>query len=177
MKKLYELCVVKEENQYIPNVSFSFLSLISQMIPDSKNNFDKVCELLQKTGHLEEVNEIVKKRIFERLIQAEEWMKRYGPEEDKVKLIDKISEDMLEKLSEKQKLSLKDLSSFIKEDHREKEIWNEIKSIAEKHGVKSKDIFQAAYLVLLGKTKGPRLIPFIQVLDRDFVIKRFRLEK
>jgi len=36
-----------------------------------------------------------------------------------------------------------------------------------------KETFQAAYLSLLGKPKGPRLASFILSLDQKFVIKRF----
>jgi len=177
MKRLYESCVIEKEDHYIPNVSFSFLSLISQIIPDSKNNFDKVCELLQKTGHLKEINDEIKQKILERLTRAQEWMKRYGPEDAKVELLEKVPKNITEQLSEEQKQSLQELSQVIQKDQTEKKIWEQMKLIAEKNGIKPIDIFQAAYLVLLGKTKGPRLIPFIQVLDRNFVVKRFKLEK
>jgi len=39
----------------------------------------------------------------------------------------------------------------------------------------SKEVFQAAYLTLLGRPYGPRLIPFIQSLDKKFVVKRFTI--
>ena len=177
MKRLYESCIIGKEDHYIPNASFNFLSLISQIIPDPTNNFDKVCGLLQKTGHLKKINDEIKQKVLERLSQAEEWMKRYGPEDAKVELLKKVPERIINQLSEGQKKSLKDLSEVVLEKDTEEEIWSQMKLIAEKNEMKPADIFQAAYLVLLGKTKGPRLIPFIQVLDKEFVVGRFRLEK
>jgi lysyl-tRNA synthetase class 1 len=43
--------------------------------------------------------------------------------------------------------------------------------------LKPPEVFAAAYKVLIGKERGPRLIPFIQALDKDFVIKRFAMEE
>jgi lysyl-tRNA synthetase class 1 len=178
MRRLYESCIVEKEDHYIPNVSFGYLSLISQMIPESTTeNFDKVCELLMETGHLERMDEEIRKNVFKRLKQAKEWMKRYGPEDQKVKLLEKIPEDIVSHLSQEQKDSLGEFAKVVMEKKSEQEMWEEMKSIAEKYGIKPRDIFQAAYLVLLGKKKGPRLFSFIQLIDKDFVANRFRLEK
>ncbi len=177
LKKLYEVSRIEEKYHYTPSVSFSYLALISQMIPESTtSNFDRVIQVLKKTEHITEDNEEIRTHVKKRLEMAGEWMKRYGPEEDRIKLLKKVPKEIVGKLSEEQKSSLKELSGFIQKDFTRKEMWDEIKSTAEKYGIKPGKIFQAAYLVLIGRKRGPRMIPFIQLLDRDFVIKRFSLE-
>jgi lysyl-tRNA synthetase class 1 len=178
LKRLYENSITEDEDHYIPNVSFGYLALISQMIPKSTTeNFEKVIEILINTEHLEKVNDEVRQRVIERLKRAENWMEKYGPDEDKVELLKKVPSEIIEKLSEEQKSSLIELSEFIRTDFKREEMWDKIRSTAEKYGIKPGKVFQAAYLVLLGKIRGPRLIPFIQLIDKDFVAKRFRLEQ
>ncbi|MBD3155613.1 MAG: lysine--tRNA ligase, partial [Candidatus Aenigmarchaeota archaeon] len=177
LKKLYENSITEKENHYIPNVSFGYLSLMSQMIPEATaENFEKVIEILTKTGHLDKVNDKIKMKVLDRIKKAERWMEKYGPDDEKIELLPKVPAEIIDKLSKEQKLSLEELSNSIKKDLARKDLWNEIKSIAEKNQVKPGKIFQAAYLVLLGKKRGPRLIPFIELLDKDFVISRFKLE-
>ena len=59
----------------------------------------------------------------------------------------------------------------------ETELGQSIKPIAEKAGIKPKELFEAAYLLLLGKARGPRLAGFLLSLESDFVVKRLRREK
>ena len=51
-----------------------------------------------------------------------------------------------------------------------------IKDAATAAGIPPAEAFTAAYLVLLGKPKGPRLSDFIMSLDKDFAKKRLKLE-
>jgi len=80
------------------------------------------------------------------------------------------------KLTAQQKKALVNIGEFLKEERTDKEIWDKIREVAQNTGVTSKEVFQAAYIALLGRDYGPRLVPFIQSLDKEFVTKRFRLE-
>lgn len=52
-------------------------------------------------------------------------------------------------------------------------IQNKIFSIAkEEIKIPPKKMFGAIYLIILGKTSGPRLGPFIAMLDKDWLLKR-----
>ena len=40
--------------------------------------------------------------------------------------------------------------------------------------VTTKDFFEASYGILMGRTKGPKLLPFLNALDKQFVVGRFK---
>jgi len=50
-------------------------------------------------------------------------------------------------------------------------------NILRKHDLKPQKAFQAIYRVVINKKMGPRAASFILSLDKDFVIKRLRLEE
>jgi len=54
------------------------------------------------------------------------------------------------------------------------ELHNHIYELAQKVGLKAPELFKAIYLVLLGRESGPRAGSFISVLDKEFVISRFK---
>ncbi len=43
--------------------------------------------------------------------------------------------------------------------------------------IKPQKAFQAIYKVMTGKKQGPRAASFVLSIDKDLVIKRFRLEE
>jgi ATP-dependent protease Clp ATPase subunit len=43
--------------------------------------------------------------------------------------------------------------------------------------MKPQKAFQAIYKTIIGKKQGPRAASFVLSLDKDFVVKRFRLEE
>jgi len=51
-------------------------------------------------------------------------------------------------------------------------VHQQVYAIAEKVGVEPKEIFEAIYLLFLGRRSGPRAGWFLVSLDRGFVIKR-----
>ena len=53
---------------------------------------------------------------------------------------------------------------------------NAIFDVAKKRGIPSKEWFKVLYNVFIGKDRGPRLAPFLASLDREFVLKRLRME-
>jgi lysyl-tRNA synthetase class 1 len=56
------------------------------------------------------------------------------------------------------------------------ELQEEIYEIARDHDVPVGDFFALGYRLFLGQEEGPRLGPFLQALDREFVLKRLRRE-
>ncbi len=175
LKRLYEMCLVQKESRHIPNISFDFAAMITQIIPNAANErFDRVTELLQKTGHITAWDDETKTRVLERLKQAGVWARNYAPEHMRVKLLEQLPD--VSKLSNGQQNALKSLGEFLEKNRNDQEIWDEIKSVATKGGLKTSEMFEAAYHILLGKERGPRLVPFIQSLDKEFVVRRFKLQ-
>jgi lysyl-tRNA synthetase class 1 len=99
------------------------------------------------------------------------WIKRYATESEKIKIVE-VSDEIKRRLTKEQTEALKMLGNLLKEA-KEVDIREEINRIANSFQIEPAKVFEAAYTVLLGKPFGPRLIPFIQSLDKNFVVKRF----
>jgi len=175
-RRVYELTVIKKLPKRLPfRVSFDFATMLAQVLPEKKR-LEGSIKILKRTGHLDrELTDFEKKELMNRLNYAEKWAREFAPERLKIEILKGLPEDIINKLSDSQKSALKMLSEFLKVDRKDSEIWSEIREIANKIRIKPTKVFQATYLVLLGKPYGPRLIPFIQSLDRKFLIKRFRI--
>lgn len=104
------------------------------------------------------------------------WLDNYGPKFVKFQVMKKIPR--LE-LAEEQKSFLHDLATLIEEhdfDSPER-LHDEMYEILNNYGLKPRKAFQAIYKMILGQKQGPKAASFILSLDRDFVLKRLRLEE
>ncbi len=62
-------------------------------------------------------------------------------------------------------------------NYSEDEIQNKLFDIAkEKLGISPKMIFEAIYLIILGKKYGPRLGPFLSMMDKEWLLNRLVLK-
>jgi lysyl-tRNA synthetase class 1 len=130
-----------------------------------------VTEKLYKNTKLTQVEIHAIEKTLER---AKYWVNHYAPDEMKVIITPTVSEEIVQKLSEKQRLGIKLLvEHFASKEWTEQELQNEIFNIGNQTGIKSK-IFEAVYLIFFGKPFGPRLAPFLLSLDQDFVVQRLR---
>lgn len=144
----------------------------SSMINNFKNrmNLSEFKSRLAKTENwLEEVkkivNEIEDKKVLRTILQKITIFK----------IENEINQDVLNDLNPNQKQGIKMLKTFLtnKNDLDPELIQNKIFTIAkEELNIPPKQMFQAIYLVLLGKKFGPRLGSFISLLDRDWLINR-----
>jgi len=176
-KRVYELSVlggVPKQNPF--RISFDFASMLAQALP-RKNRLKGSIQILRRTGHLDrKLTNFEKKELKKRLDYAESWARELAPENMRVILLKELPDEIVKKISDGQSSALKKLSEFLKKDRKDSEIWDKIREVAGKVGIKPAKVFEAAYLVLLGRPHGPRLIPFIQSLDKKFVVKRFKME-
>ena len=177
-KRIYELSAIAELPKQKPfRISFDFASMLAQALPKERR-LERTIQILKRTGHLDrELTNFEKEELKKRLDYAELWAKEFAPENMKVTLLKELPDAVMKKLSDKQKSALKSLGEFLKAGKTDSEIWSMVRVIAKNEGIYTKEVFQAAYTVLLGRPYGPRLIPFIQSLDEDFVVKRFLLKK
>lgn len=178
VKRVYELSTIGEILKQKPfRLSFDFASMIVQILPD-ENRLQRVEDILEKSGQLDRKLTDVEKRNSEEILKyAGIWVKDFAPDDMKITVLDSISNDITSKLTSKQKESIKLFGEFLQKKREEKDIRDYIGLLSKEFNIKPSDIFEAAYMLLLGQPKGPRLIPFIQTLDRDFVTKRFMMEK
>ncbi|MBN3037005.1 MAG: lysine--tRNA ligase [Candidatus Diapherotrites archaeon] len=163
LKRLYELSQTSTDN-YRVAAQYSLLATISQVAAGRE------VEVLQKLGHLPKDMDDAES-IEQALAWARYWVEHYSPEDMRVEVEKTLPEVSL---SEQQKKGLSMLAEIAGDPER---ISKETADIAKKAGLKPKELFQAAYLVLIGREQGPRLAQFIASLDEDFVRKRFKLEE
>ncbi len=177
-KRIYELSTIRKIPEQKPfRLSFDFASMIVQILPD-KNRMERIEDILERSGQLDrKLTNTEKENLEEILKYAGMWVKDFAPDDMKITVLNSISKDIVNKLTNEQKEAIKVFGEFLQKKKDEKDIRNYIGQLSKEFNIKPSDIFEAAYMLLLGQPKGPRLIPFIQTLDTDFVSRRFRLEK
>jgi len=167
-KRVYELAHVgKIPEKMMPQVSFSLCGIIIQVALD----VDKAIRLLQKMKHLpDKMSEDETNHVKERLKFAETWVNNFAPEQFRFKVQDKV--DI--KIAESHKGLVKHFIDYLKKNEIDEEaLYEEFYNASRKHGIEPKDFFKTAYLILIGKEKGPRLAAFMASLGKEKIISLF----
>ncbi len=145
-KRIYELSQLKLSKKKPERINFRHLITIIQ------------------TGKIKNLNPESKKRAE----KVANWLEKHAGEDMKFKIQDKIKI----KLSKPEKQALIALKeSLAVKDYTEDELYNEFYNICEAVGIDEKDFFQTAYMVIIGKTRGPRLASLILAIGKDKIIK------
>jgi len=145
-KRKYEVCQLKLNKKQPERVGFRHLVTLVQ---------------INKISNLNKYGKV-------RAIKVKNWLEKYAPEEMRFKLQEKV----VAILNEKEKEALKELKKALKEkDYTEKELFDKFYEICEKTGIKNTEFFDAAYRVIINKTKGPRLAALILIIGKDKIIK------
>jgi len=157
---------------------YSIAALLAQLVKDPEKEVEKAVHLLRRIGYLRgELDDNSRKSLVMRLRLAKEWIKRFAPPEMKFEVLKEVPREISSKLTEHQRAALREVAQILEQrEFSVEELHAELYNIAKKYGLSSPEFFSSAYLILLGKDHGPRLAPFLLALDREFVIKRFRLE-
>lgn len=157
-----------------PRLPYRFAIIMVQLEPLLGKNkvLEKCITILKRLYKKDKLKPEEVSAVKERLRMAEYWVNNYAPEKLKIRVAETVPEKIKEKLSEKQKEALKNvLERFREKEWDEESLQFEIFEIGKKLGIGSK-IFEAFYLVFLGKKFGPRLAPFLLSLEKEFVIRR-----
>jgi len=145
-KRIYELSQIKIPKNKPKKLSFRHLVTLVQI------------------GKLEGLN---KESLF-RAEKVKNWLKKYAGEGMKFEVQEKVSIN----LPYKEKKALIELRKFLElKEPTEEDLFNEFYEICQKLDIKNTDFFKAAYEVMIGKTKGPRLANFILAIGREKIIK------
>ncbi len=163
-KRSYQLSVIKQKDP----VGVAYKHLVS-VVQIAGENEEEIFTVLKRSGYEVENRE----RILDRARYARRWLKKYAPEEVKFELQKKLPPQVKE-LSPLQKQVLGNLAQRLKPDMTGEDIHQLLYQIREELDAKPADVFQAIYMALLGKAKGPRAGWFISALDHEFVIERFQ---
>ena len=169
IESIYELSQINNPVERV-QPPFGFCASIVQITGE----LEDAVGIMQRTGHLpEKLTPEDQERVGLRLKLAKNWVENYAPEEVKISVLQELP---AVELSDAQKKALALLAVAIESAANADALAEQIKSVVEEVGLKPKELFEAGYLVLLGKKRGPRLAQFLLSLDKDFVVKRLRLE-
>ncbi|MHA1379242.1 MAG: lysine--tRNA ligase [Candidatus Helarchaeota archaeon] len=175
-KRLFELIQVKKIPETIPYfLPFRFAIDITQLdnLLTAEQIFEKSKKMISKVSGKEVNDNEVKDVINLTLNRAQYWIDNFAPEKVKFDFSEDKLLELKNKITEDQKNTLLQLKELLKKDKdwEEQELQNELFNIGKSLG-KPKKFFQIIYSVLIGKKFGPRLAPFLLLLDRNWLIER-----
>lgn len=105
---------------------------------------------------------------------AKKWLKEFVSENDKFE-VQKSVPELAKTLSQGQKIFLSDIASLLeKEQWQGEELHAAIHELRKKSPLTPQEGFEAIYIALLGKNSGPQAGWFLEALDKEFVVRRFR---
>lgn len=166
-KRIYELSNLKIPKKNPVQISLQYASTAIQI----GLNEDGALDILKKNGTIGKISSEEEKIILERLNEAKRWVERFAPDEYKFKLQEKIPENL--KLTEKQREALHEIAKILDKKWDEKKTYEEFYNICKRINIIPKELFEAGYMVLLNKTKGPKLAGFILLIGKEKVKKMF----
>ena len=111
---------------------------------------------------------IDKDRYTQVLTCAWNWINKFATERYVFKINEKTPRV---KLTDKQKSAIEELTKTLSKKLTEKQLFREFGRITKENEIGAKDFFQPIYKILINKTAGPRLAPFILAIGRTKVKK------
>ncbi|MEM0320727.1 MAG: hypothetical protein QXS67_04870, partial [Candidatus Nezhaarchaeales archaeon] len=172
-KRSYELSQIGEPSAVMPiQLPYDFAVILVQLYPNI--SIERLLEILKLTGHMwrEPTKEDIEKLIT-RLNHALTWTKKYAPREARIKLLEDPS-SISSMLSEKQKLALiKAAELLLEKEWDVNELNNKFFELSRALSLPPHEFFEAAYLALMGRRSGPRLVNFIAAIGREKAAKYF----
>ena len=147
-------------------VPFKHLIVVAQT---ARFDVDRAVEILHRTGYADVQREAVAGRIE----YARRWLESFAPEELKFEVQESVPQQASE-LSDEQRAFLRRLAGQLDASMDGAAIHALVYELAgEFSESKPAQLFQAIYVSLLGKERGPRAGAFLSVLGTDFAVRRF----
>lgn len=193
-KFLYPLTKIndisKNKPERLPFNLLVFLSQIQNILSTDKlykkakevmdeNNFGKVISKQEFTDLLDRTRYWIEE--IKKIIEQEDDPKVRRNILQKISIFtipEKINKDLISELNDLQKEGIRILRNYLDQnkDLDSDGIQNKIFTIAkEELEIAPKKLFQAIYKIILGKKFGPRLGPFLKLLDKEWLIARFNI--
>ncbi|MFX1449756.1 MAG: lysine--tRNA ligase, partial [Promethearchaeota archaeon] len=175
-KRLYELIQVKELSDQIPYfLPFKFAIDVSQLetLLSQEQIFEKSKTMMTQIYNKEMNNDEIEGVISTTLNRAKYWIENFAPDKFKFDFSEKKLLELKNKFTDDQKSVLKEVAELLQKDidWDEQELQNKLFTIG-KSLDNPKKFFETIYLTLIGRKSGPRLGPFLLLLDRKWIIDR-----
>ncbi len=182
LSKIYEVSQIDQQDTMPFQPSYRFLTVAYQIangkpekIYEILKNNNQLPERLQETK-FEELNDFDKDTFLQRLDNVSNWLDIYAPKFVKFQVMKKLPRI---EITDVQKEFLSKLADLLENETftDSAQFHDSMYEILESLEMKPQKAFQAIYKTIIGKKQGPRAASFVLSLDKDFVIKRFRLEE
>jgi lysyl-tRNA synthetase class 1 len=148
-------------------VSFKHLVVVAQV---AEFDSDRALAILRRTGH----DELSERTVVERIGYARRWLERFAGDDLRFTVQRRLPAETAG-LDEAQRGFLQRLAESLREGMDGDAVHNQIYAVAaEFTEVKPARLFQAIYVALLGKPRGPRAGWFIAMVGPAFSAARFR---
>ncbi|MBN2015094.1 MAG: lysine--tRNA ligase [Candidatus Altiarchaeota archaeon] len=168
VKRHYLLSQVNEPRML--QIPFTLCAVLAQVVPDL--DLEVMEGRLRRHGY----GGFDPQRLERRIRFAREWNTRYGPDYLQFTLLDDSGFRKIRGgLSEKQSAALGKLADELGREWKPEALHKRMYEISREIGLKPPEMFEAVYLVLIGRRKGPKAASFILSLDKDFIRERFTL--
>ena len=157
-KRLYELSQVELKKRIPLQLPFRLTSMAVQIFGAETG---KVADIMKRTGHIHE--KVDDKDMKTEIQRIKRWVDAYGPDEYKVVVQKKISDNIRKRLSAEQKKFITEFGTELEKTGNVKAL---CKNFVERRKIPKKEFFSSVYLVLFGEERGPRLADFIEVYGK-----------
>lgn len=147
-------------------VPYRHLVTIAQIADD----WEQVKGILRRNGEIDELSAYEERKLRERVDKVRYWLDHAAPESVKFEVQDDLPDI---EVSEEMRAFFTSLAAALQEQPWNAEtIHQTIHTVAQEQGLSAGRAFRYLYLILLGKTKGPRAGYFIHSLGRTFMLER-----
>jgi lysyl-tRNA synthetase class 1 len=166
-RKKYELAQINEPR--VLQVPFTLCAVLYQAVPDL--DMGEIKKRLEWHGY----KDFDTGRLDKRIKLAREWNESQGPEYLRFQILgDSKASKFKSNLDKKQREALGKIADELDRGWKPEELHKRIYQISRELELEPPRLFEAIYLVLIGKKKGPKAASFILTLDRDFVRERLK---
>lgn len=167
--RAYEIAQHNHVPKQLPlQIPYRHLVNVAQMAPD----FDCVLQVLDRTEDMSKATDEDMKRLERRVNCVRYWLNGFAPDMVKFMVYPTIPPGL--ELTMNDKIFFKELVNRMNDCNWDSKTISDIISETGKASpLGAKGAFKMIYSVLIGKTAGPRLGPFLASMDKLFVINRF----
>lgn len=171
-QQLLDICLQGVEQQTVSRIPFTHLVASYQA---ALKDADKTIEVIARTEYADIARaeaDIIRREL--RFI--DEWLRVSAPDDVKFDLLETVDDAQF---TDKQKTFFAGLAEKAAAAPADADgsYFHDAIYAFKSDEMQPKDLFQALYALIIGKTSGPRAGWFLSILPRDWLIARLRLEK
>lgn len=171
-QRLIELCLIGVDQPTVSNVPFSHLVASYQA---SLKNPDQTLDVIKRTEHAATADDQAD-TIRRELSFIDNWLERHAPESVKFSLLDQADEASFNEVERSFLSQLADKIATAPAEADGEWFHLRIYELKSELSLEPKAMFGTLYRALIGQESGPRAGWFLSQLDRDWLLKRLRLE-